>query len=596
MLSKMRSNTKIIIWIVAVAFVASIGFVWGRDILGDKTGQGRQTPGIIGFVNGEEVHAYIYSRAIEQAFANYEAQRGQRPATEEEAYQVREEAWNSLVADMLIGQEIRKRNIEVLDEEVLMQIKTNPPQQIRQMEAFQTDGNFDHSKYLMALQDPRYDWLSLEYHIRSQIPRIKLEQEITSSVRVTDAEVVDAYARQNDKVKVTYAYLSSADYSEEEIPSTEEELQAYYDENQETYRLPDQATLRWVSWPKEASPEDDAVVQELLDEIYSDLEKGEDFGELAEIYSDDPGSAEKGGDLGFFGRGQMVKEFEDMAYSLDVGQVSEPVKSRFGYHIIKLEEKKDEEVRARHILLELNPSRRTIEDLWMRAAGFDSLAADVGLVAAAEGQELEVTETRPFSEGTYIPGLGRSSRANKLAFDREVGEVIGPFDLTDKIVLAEIASKIPSHIQPMEDIADRVKRDFETERRLEMAREEIQRIAAEVAGGKTLEQAAPSESIRHGGPFSEATASGSITGDPSFIGTAFVLPEGQISDIIETRTGFVILRVDEKTPYSEEEFAAAKDQIRMQLLMQKQQAAFSLWFNEIYEASKIEDLRERPIT
>ncbi|MCK4547983.1 MAG: peptidylprolyl isomerase [Candidatus Eisenbacteria sp.] len=596
MLRDMRAKTKGILWFVVVAFVGSIGLIWGADLLGPGGGGQTRDPAIVGCVNGENIYGHIYSRAIEQAFVNYEAERGQRPSTEEETDKVREDAWNGLIADILIAGEIQKRKIKVLDEEVLMQVKNNPPPQIRRMEVFSTDGQFDHAKYLAALQDPRYDWLSLEYHARSQIPRIKLEGEIISSVRVTDAEVREAFARQNEKVKVTYAYLGPSDYLKEEILSTEEDLLAYYDENQEDYRLPDQATLRWVAWPKGASPEDEAVILELLDEIYADLDKGEDFAKLAEIYSDDPGSAENGGDLGFFGRGAMVKEFEDTAFALEVGQVSEPVKTRFGYHIIKLEEKKGDEVRARHILLELEASRRTIEELWFRSAAFDSLASEMGFTEAAEEQELEVTETKPFSQGSYIPGVGRSTRASRMTFDGPVGDIIGPFDLQDNFVVMEIASRVPSHIQPFADIEDRVKRSFETARRLDMARAAIHEIAAKIAGGKTLEQATPSGSIRHGGPFSETTAAGGITGDPRFIGTAFVLPEGQISDVIETRTGFVILRVDEKVPFDEDEYAKTGDQLRDRLLMQKQQAAFSIWFNGIYEASKIEDYRDKPIT
>jgi parvulin-like peptidyl-prolyl isomerase len=177
-----------------------------------------------------------------------------------------------------------------------------------------------------------------------------------------------------------------------------------------------------------------------------------------------------------------------------------------------------------------------------------------------------------------------------------VGTVIGPFEIADKFVVAQVSSKLPSHIRPLEEVQDRVTRAFENHERLEMARVEIERIYAQIQEGKTLEQAAPSQSIRHAGPFSETTATGGATSDPAFLGTVFVLPEGKVSPVMETRTGFAIARVDEKIPVDEEQYEKEKVQIRFQLLLQKQQAAFSMWFNLVYEAAKIEDYRDRPIT
>ncbi len=593
MLSDLRSGTKWILWIVVVAFVGSIGLIWGADVLDTGARQGpSRGEGVIGVINGDKIDVAMYSRAIEQAFAAYEAENGRRPSSEDETMKAREEAWNTLVADVLMSQEIRKRDIKVLDEEILMQVRGNPPTEVRRMEAFQTDGQFDHAKYLQALRDPRYDWRSLEYHVRSQIPRMKLEQEIISSVRVTEDEVRDAFTKQNVKTKVTYAFFGPSDFAGEEIPSTDEDLLAFYQEHEEDYRLPEQATLRAVRWPKDPSPEDEQVIQELLEEILSDIEKGDDFGELAEIYSEDTGSAEKGGDLGFFGRGDMVTEFSDAAFSLGVGEVSEPIKTRFGYHVIKVEEIDGDKVRARHILLELKPSRRTIDDIWMAATAFDSAAVDRGLDEAAAESELEIVTTDPFSEGGYIPGVGRSIKAAGQTFKKPAGTVIGPFELTDAFFVAEIASRDSSRIQTFEEVRDLVTRHFETEKRREMARVKADEVAAEITAGKTLEQAAPSESIRHAGPFSETTAVGSVTGDPAFIGTVFVLPEGRVSDVLETRYGYVIARIDEKTPFDEEEYGKQKEQVKVQVLLRKQQTAFGLWFNKIYETAEIEDRRD----
>ena len=118
-------------------------------------------------------------------------------------------------------------------------------------------------------------------------------------------------------------------------------------------------------------------------------------------------------------------------------------------------------------------------------------------------------------------------------------------------------------------------------------------VAAAVGAGRSLEEAAPSGSIRQAGPFSEATAAGGVTGDPAFIGTVFVLPVGRTGGVLETQTGYAIARVDERTPMSEEEYGKQKDMLRARLLQQKQQQAFGVWFNEIHASAKIEDNRRR---
>ena len=297
--------------------------------------------------------------------------------------------------------------------------------------------------------------------------------------------------------------------------------------------------------------------------------------------------------MGFFGRGEMVKEFSDAAFSLGVGDVSQPIKTRFGYHVIKVEEKEGDQVRARHILLELKPSRRTIEDVWALAAAFDSAATKMGFVEAAEASGLEVVTTDPFSEGGALPGVGRSLRAARQAFKEPINSVIGPFELSDAFIVAQIASRTPSHIPPFDDVRDIVTRNFEADERRELARKRAAEVAAQIADGKTLEQAAPSESIRHAGPFSESTAVGSVTGDPVFVGTLFALPENRISDVLETRYGFAIARVDERTPFDPEAYEQQRESVKRQVLLRKQQTVFSLWFNEIYETAKIEDHRDR---
>jgi parvulin-like peptidyl-prolyl isomerase len=126
------------------------------------------------------------------------------------------------------------------------------------------------------------------------------------------------------------------------IEPTDQELSAYLEEHREDYDTPEEVHARHIliRVPEGASEAEIAQAKKQLEDIKKELENGADFAELAKRYSQDPGSAPNGGDLGFFRRGQMFKEFEDAAFSLEPGQVSDPVRTQFGFHLIKVEEKK----------------------------------------------------------------------------------------------------------------------------------------------------------------------------------------------------------------------------------------------------------------
>jgi peptidyl-prolyl cis-trans isomerase D len=179
MLKTMRQNTKVILWIIIIAFVGTIIFAWGMNV----TGRNRRRPDIVGVINGQKISYQQFYSAFQNVYT--QAQERSKEQIDVETFRrLRDETWNQMVNQILLAEEIEKRHITVSDEELMFYIRNNPPPFIMNNEALQTDGRFDPQKYAQVLADPRYDWRPLENQYRAMIPVQKLQTLITATVRL----------------------------------------------------------------------------------------------------------------------------------------------------------------------------------------------------------------------------------------------------------------------------------------------------------------------------------------------------------------------------------------------------------------------------
>ena len=205
MLKTMRSSTKTIMWIVAAAFVGLIFLQWGMDI-GD---QQSADDIVVGSVNGREISWRQYQSALSTNRQLIMNRLGQMPDEETEEL-LHEQTWESLVGEILLSQEADRLNIRVTDADVINEIERNPPPEIRSLEIFLTEGNFDPAKYAQALADPRVDWTWLERYVRSYLPQQKMQQRVWATVVVTDREAEQEFRRRNEEVFFELTELHSS--------------------------------------------------------------------------------------------------------------------------------------------------------------------------------------------------------------------------------------------------------------------------------------------------------------------------------------------------------------------------------------------------
>lgn len=330
MMQTLRKNAKFFLWIVLLAFVLTIFALWGMQ---GAVGSGKN-PEVIAKIGDEEVTYSMLSTAWNNR--REELYSEGRQITEELEKNEKKE-----ILDMIITHKLRLKyagslGITASDEEVGGQIRNYP--------AFSTrEGGFDKNIYINFLNNNRIRPEEFENEQREQIIVYKLRNQLITGIKAGTEELKELYLKRSRSIKGDYVSFGYKDFLSS-VKIEEEKMKDYYAINKQKYEKPERVKASHILIMADASPSSptgltDEAAKKLAEKIISELNSGASFASLAKKYSSDPGSKEKGGDLGWFERGMMVKEFEDTAFSLKKGALSGAVKTQFGYHVIKCDDK-----------------------------------------------------------------------------------------------------------------------------------------------------------------------------------------------------------------------------------------------------------------
>jgi parvulin-like peptidyl-prolyl isomerase len=591
MLSTFRKYTKPFIWVVAVAFIGTIIFAWGMDITRSKTQQN-----IIGTIDGNDIEFRVYQNYYERLYQD-EQSKTESELDMSTLNTIRQRAWDNLVSDFLLNREIEARQISVSDEEFYAFLKYQPPMELRESDAFMTDGNFDYQKYLAALADPRYSnlWMQFEYMYRPELRKMKLQDQIISTVRVDESEIQDYFYSVSERVVLDVINAPIRQFSNPNLDVADEEVLNYYNSHQEDFEADERVSLDYVMFSKDPTEKDWELIQLEAEEIKRMLDAGDNFEELAIAYSEDA-SAQSGGDLGWFGKGRMVKEFEEAAFALEIGAVSDPVRTQFGWHIIKLEEKKKEDageqLRARHILLKIKASPETLDKAYTDATALRDSTSGSDLAGAAEGLGLELKNTGHFSEEQQIPEIGYNRNVTKFAFNNEIGAVSSIFESDAMVVITRVAEKVLAGIKPFEEVKDKARRDYIDYLAKQKGQQEIENIWARIEEGIDFKKAASEAEFEPfmTRPITRKDYIRGIGGDPKVIGSAFALSEpGEMSGPVEYLKGWCILKLVERQSADLSQYNEMHDSLMQVVLSGKQRDLFNAWYVDLIASADIED-------
>jgi peptidyl-prolyl cis-trans isomerase D len=477
---------------------------------------------------------------------------------------------------------------------------------------------------------PQFEGLEKDYILVR-----KLHALVSSSAFVSDAEVRDEFERRNTKVKFEYAVLTQADILKGLHPADQElkafydrnkatynnsipekrqikyavvdsskleaatsvsaaDVQSYYDQHRDEYRVPEQVKVSHIliktPLPAAGAKEDEKAIGEArkkADDVLKEVKAGGDFAKLAEKYSDDPGSAKTGGELGWVGRGRTVPEFEKTAFSLAKGQTSDLVKSSYGFHIIRVEDKQDAHLKmladVKSEIEEKVKQQKAARATEAAANALLSQARTDGLDKAAAAKGGQAITTQFLSRGENLPGVAASPQLTDAIFNESEKSPPDVVQVPQGYVVFQLLAVQPPATPTFEEIHARVESEFKNERAGFLLQQKTQELSDRAKSEHDLKKAAKelgaalktSDLVLPDGQVPDV---GSMTGAASGI---FALKPGEISGPINAGANGVVAHLLERQAPTDQDFAQKKDQIRQSLLETKQNDLFGLFVTNL---------------
>ncbi len=599
MLQQMRTGGKWFMVAMAAIFVAVFVFGEASGLLGRDSALTSNTA--VAEVNGEEILATEWFRQVD-ARVQQEQQRAGRVLTLDDRREIEQQVFDEMVTGVLLRQEIAKRRIGVTDQEIQQLAQVAPPPELAENPELQTEGRFDPEKYRRFLASPgaraqgvlQY----LESYYRAEVPRQKLLQQVATEAYASDARLWQLYQDQYDSAQVSYAVLRPDLVPDNAVSATDAELRAYYDKHKKVFDRPGRAVLSLVSIPRAVTAADTAAARQRALQLRAEIAGGAKFEEVAQRESADSGSAQRGGDLGSGARGRFVPAFESAAYALPVGQVSEPVLSQFGFHLIRVDGRQGDSLSVRHILVPVAQSDSSARltdrkaDSLANLAGssddgrkFDAAAQRLGLQA----RRVTAFENEPLSyAGRPVPSVSAWAFSGARA-----GETSELFDAPDAYYLARLDSLAPGGPQTFEaakaEVRERVLREKKLQQLVPRARQLAQAVA-----GSSLEAAAAAQklTVEKTPLFTRSSLVPGLGQFSEAVGAAFGVPEGKLTAPVVSRDGVYVLRVDRRVAADKGRWLAQKAQQRQQVTQALRQQRVREYLADLKESAKIEDNRK----
>jgi peptidyl-prolyl cis-trans isomerase D len=605
MMRKLRDNTGVVLWILVLAFVATIVFSWGMG--GFETLQGGGTT-VIAKVNGEDLDIRDYERLVNNRLQQGQAEGRQPDDSQVEA--ARRQSWSDLVNLSLERQQLARLDLGVSDPEISDRILYMPPGWVANDTTFLSGGVFDTLRWHELLRGENMEGflLNLESQYRQAIPLEKLRARLQATAMTSDADLFDDFVQKNRNASGSWLVWPYAGFEVDTAQIAQRELQAWYNANREQYRSAERRRVQYVQFVVQPSAEDSADTHDQIDYIRRQLEQGETFASLARTFSMDESNADNGGDLGWFGRGRMVPPFEEAAFGAEVGAIVGPVETRFGLHLIEVlgrEEREgpsgdlEEQVQARHILIKFEPSSMTHSELRARAdAIYEDASEGLDFATVCRDRGLTVQEGQPFASGAMVPGLGRSERASDLIFSARQGAVLPPiYNERSGWFVFQLVEILPEGIQPFAarrgDVLEAVRKERQRALALEAASRFMDAHPGLAALDSSLAQG-PAEFGRLEQPVKiNQFIRGSIGRDLAFAATLFTIPVGSVSQPVAGERGVYLVACESRDELDELQtrFAEDLETRRRDALQQQRQAAYGLWSRWAQDRAVVKDNR-----
>ena len=602
LMTTLRTRMTVVLWALLVLFLLSMsigGLVGGANIIDQLVGRVDPTR-VIARINDQDISPDYFNNLVNQQINQFKSS-GQ--TVNESMYErARGAAWTNLVQEVLVSGEIKRLGLEATDEEIIYHLRENPPPFLQSNPTFQTDGKFDSQKYLSALASPQGDeWAPIENWMRtSYIPNLKLTQFLNENVLVTDQDVKDDFIKKNVKYTVDAIHVTYDKAPKDKIEPSETELTNEYRNSLSDFKHDELRNVSYVYWKKSPSKQDSLNNGYLVSDIMERAKAGENFADLANEYTQDPSGQEKGGDLGWFGKGQMVKPFEEAAFKASKGSIIGPIVSRFGSHIINVRDKKSEngkeQVLASHILLKVEASPATLSELRRVATLFSYDAQDSGFTVAANSNKLSIMNNENLDRGSSrLRTVGSMRGGVRFAFNNKAGSVSDVMENDQYYAVFNVDSLIEEGHKSFESVKTQLVNKVRRKKQKEASRDIIDELVIDLnANEKTLSSIIESRKRFDNVKDESKTITEGFTsiGRSNFVtGALLRSSKNDLLGPLETNRGWALIHIKEIASIDSAEYEVQRESLKGSLRTKKQNQHLQAWLDELKDNAEIIDNR-----
>ena len=543
--------------------------------------------------------------------------------------QVPQQVLQQMIQEKAELTEAERAGITVSDAEVRAQIMAIP--------GLQENGQFigyERYRQLLAQQRPPVREAEFERNVRDSLMLDKFRAGLTEWMSLSDAELEREYKRRNEKVTLDVVSVM-ADNFKTDVTPTDAEISGHFDKHKETYRIPDRRRIKFVrvnpaelatkikvskedvernynaQLGKYTTPEqirashillttegkDDAAVRAQAEQVLKEAKSGGDFAALAKKYSQDESNAQQGGDLDYFTRGRMVAAFDTAAFALAPGEISDLVKTEFGYHIIKMTDRKPAIVRPvsdpdvyKEIESQLLRDQAEAQAVEHAEALVAEAKTPAALDTAAATRGLRIEESGFFARGGMIEGLGPQSPVSTAAFDLAENTVSQPIAGPTGRIVFYVSGKQDSYLPKLDEVRSRVRDDLIQERAMALAKQRADTLAGQLKSAPNFHAAAKAAGLEAvtTNPLSRDAVIPNIGRSPEIEAIAFSSPVGAVTAAIPTPQGAAIVKIASRQDVSPADYAMAKEKFQLEMLSERRARFYQAYMEKARAKMKID--------
>jgi peptidyl-prolyl cis-trans isomerase D len=595
MMQQMRQNTKWIMLITALSFVALMVFEWGMDLTGRSGAQA--AGGEIGRVNGEPITLEDYN-AVQRNLREQQQRAQDAPISLAMERQIEEAAWEQVVTQKLLQQELRRRGIRVTNAEVLQAAQLAPPPELQSAPAFQTNGEFDLAKYHQFLASPALDeqfLQQLEAYYRDVIPRSKLFFQTTAGSYLSDGQLWRLWRDAKETATVRHITFSPGELvPDADVSVPDQAVRAYYQEHRDDFVRPAHANVRYVMLNRAPAAADSAAARTRALALRQAITSGESFEAVARRASGTDSLSRTSGQLFQVIRGQSAPALEQATFGTPVGRVSQPVLMQAGYHLIGVDSLTADTAKVRQIVVPIELAPDAENRLLDRADSLEKVAERSGLQQAATVMQLPFNTAELSPALPLLPGLGTAEDAVDWAFkDAEPGELSPLFETANAYYMVELVSKRDEGTLTLQEATPTVRTLLVRQAKIARARERLAEAERAARAGEPLDQiaAAHRASVQQAGPFTRGAFVPGLGRLNAAVGAAFGLRPGQTSGLVEADGQLFLIQTIDRVEPDRTAWEAQKNTQRLQVQQALADTRWQQYMLALRESAEVVDNR-----